>query len=159
MLSKCTVISCYIYILFSPLLLIFFILLINYTIFYYILLLCMYEYHCALYVFHHNFLATLYKFLTLLKKINIIFNSAWPNYRKSFIKTKTTFAKLKFAGLCNRRSLSGGLQAVTSVICSYCSDLQASGVSLQGPWPSGTLIIMLGLLQRCSTEPNASWNL
>jgi hypothetical protein len=54
-----------VFILFSPLLLIFFILLINYTIFYCFLLLCIYdEYHYALYVFQHNFLATLYKFLT-----------------------------------------------------------------------------------------------
>jgi hypothetical protein len=61
---------CKLCILFSPLLHIFFILLINYTIVYFILLLFIYEYHYALYVFHHNFLATLYKFLTWYKKVN-----------------------------------------------------------------------------------------
>jgi hypothetical protein len=50
---------------FSLLLLIFFILLINYTIFYCILLLCIYDYH--------NFLAPLYKFLMWYKKVNFIF--------------------------------------------------------------------------------------
>jgi hypothetical protein len=54
----------YVCILSSPSLLIFFILLINYTIFYCMLLLCIYEYHYAFYVFRHNFLSTLYKFLT-----------------------------------------------------------------------------------------------
>jgi hypothetical protein len=47
-------------------------LLINYTIFYCIILLCIYEYHYALYVFHHNFLATLYNSLRDTKKVDII---------------------------------------------------------------------------------------
>jgi hypothetical protein len=72
MLSNCTGTSCCMY-FFSPLLLIFFILLINYIIFYCILLLCIYEYHYALYVFHHIFLTSLYEFLTWYKKVSIIF--------------------------------------------------------------------------------------
>jgi hypothetical protein len=86
-------------ILFSPLLLIFFILFINYTIVYCIILLCIYEYHYALY-FTTTFSLLCTNSLRDTKKLTSFFNSAWSNYRKSFIKTKTTFEKLTFADLC-----------------------------------------------------------